>query len=286
MNTPPPTRKPPVGLITPKKPTSRKTFTPKKKFTVEPWIAAGEGRKILITSGFGMGKTTLASMLPDPVFIGVDDGGRMIKHPVTGADLMRVPQIETFDDVRAVLQTPLVFDGFESIVIDTVTDLQKWALPYMFKTVPGPKGSVCQNIEGYGYNKGYRHLYDTMRLILQDCEPLVRAGKNIVFIAQNQNIKVANAAGDDYLKEAPSLFPGNTTAPSVIDCYCEWVDYVFRIGYSYIAVEKKKAAGSTERVINTQPEVYFTAKSRTPLDAEIPFSEPSDDTIWKELFGE
>lgn len=277
---------PPIGRpITPKKPTTGKVVTQKKTFTIEPWTAKGEGIKVLLYADFGMGKTTLASMLPNPVFIGVDDGGRMIKHPVTGADLMRVPQIETFDDVRDVLQTLSIFDSCETIVVDTITDVEKLSLPYMFKHVPGPKGSVCQNIEGYGYNKGYRHLYDTMRLILQDCEPLVKTGKNIVFIAQNKNIKVANPAGEDYLREAPSLFSGNTTAPSVIDCYCEWVDYVFKIGYSYIVVEDKKAAGSTERVIYTQPEVHYIAKTRTPLDAEIPFSRPSDDTIWRMLFN-
>lgn len=233
-----------------------------------------------------MGKTTLISMLPNSAFIGVDDGGRLIKHPVTGADLMRVPQIEDFQDIRHVLQTPSVFENYDTVVIDTITDVEKLALPYMFAHVPGPKGSTCKNIEGYGYSKGYRHLYDIMRLILQDCEPLVRAGKNIVFIAQSKNIKVANAAGDDYLKEAPSLYPGNATCPSIIDCYCEWVDYVFKIGYSYIEVGDKKASGSTERVIYTQPEIYYIAKARTPLDAEIPFAEPSDDTIWRTLFDE
>jgi len=287
MNTPPPIRKPktkPTALKP--KPTSRKTSAPKKNFTVEPWTGAGEGKKILIYADFGMGKTTLASMLRNAAFIGVDDGGRLIKNPHTGADLMRVPQVETFQDVRHVLQTQSLFDSFENIVVDTITDVEKLALPYMFAHIPGPKGVTCTNIERYGYSKGYRHLYDTMRLPLQDCEPLVKAGKNIVFLAQKKNIKVANAAGDDYLKEAPSLYPGNATCPSIIDCYCEWVDYVFRIGYSVLAVEDKKVAGSTDRVIFTDGEVYYIAKHRTPLDAEIPFAEPSDDTIWRTLFDE
>lgn len=281
MNGPPPIGKP----TTPKKPTSRKISAPKKTFTVEPWTAEGEGKKILLYADFGMGKTTLAAMLPAPVFIGVDDGGRMIKHPVTGEHLMRVPQVESFEDVRAVLQTPSVFDSFDTIVIDTITDLEKLALPHILKTIPGPKNTIAKNIESYGWQKGYRHLYDEMRLILQDCEPLIRMGKNIVFVAQGKNIKVANPAGDDFLKEAPSLYPGSTTVPSVIDCYCEWVDYVFKIDYSILAVEKKKAAGSTDRVIYTQPEVYYIAKSRTPLDAEIPFSSPDDSTIWDILFS-
>ncbi len=293
MNQPPPIRptktKPkPAGRPKPTtlKPTSRTASAPKKNFTVEPWVGTGEGKKILIYADFGMGKTTLASMLARAAFIGVDDGGRLIKNPHTGDDLMRVPQVETFQDVRHVLQTPSVFDDFDNIVIDTVTDVEKLALPYMFQHVPGPKNVTCKNIEGYGYNKGYRHLYDTMRLILQDCEPLVKAGKNIVFLAQKKNIKVANAAGDDYLKEAPSMFAGNASAPSVIDCYCEWVDYIFRIGYSVLAVEDKKVIGSTDRVICTDGEVHYIAKHRTPLDAEIPFDEPGDNTIWKELFGE
>jgi len=284
MSGPPPTR-PGPKLAAPGRPISRKISTPKKTFTVEPWTGAGEGKKILLYADFGMGKTTLATMLPNPVFIGTDDGGRLIKNPITGADIMHIPGIGTFEDVRGALQTPSLFDGFDTVVVDTITDTEKLAIPYLLRTIPGSKNSVCKNIVAYGWSEGYRHLYDTMRLVLQDCESLVKSGKNVAFIAQKRNIRVANPAGDDFLREAPALYAGNAAVPSIIDCYCEWVDYIFKVGYSYITVEAKKAAGSTERVIYTQPEVYFIAKSRTSLDAEVPFSEPSDDTIWKELFG-
>ena len=54
-----------------------------KTFAVEEWQGDIEGEKIIIHGKYGMGKTTLATMAPAPVFIGLDDGGRKLKDPRT-----------------------------------------------------------------------------------------------------------------------------------------------------------------------------------------------------------
>jgi len=259
--------------------------TSNKKFTVQPWTGADEGEKIILYGRSGIGKTTLASMTPNPVVIGLDDGGRKIRNHQTGEPLQHVPGIETFEDVRAVLQSN-VFDDYGTIIIDTVTELQSWALPGTFNRVKGPKGSLAQNIEDYGYGKGYRHWYDTMRLILGDCDSHVRAGRNIVMLAQRATRRKANPGGEDYLMDVPDLYHAKDI--SVLDAYIAWADHVLRVDYAGTVVgDDQKISGGNVRAVYVHPEAHFEAKSRTiPTEYDVvEFNEPKDDSIWRLTFG-
>ena len=101
-----------------KKPPRKPKPADQKVFKAVAWTGAGEGIKAMIYGGSGIGKTTLAALLPNnPVFIGVDDGGRLIKHPVTGDDLMHFPGIETFD-VKSMLPD---LKGKEKLVGETIS---------------------------------------------------------------------------------------------------------------------------------------------------------------------
>jgi hypothetical protein len=258
---------------------------PSKTFAAEKWSDQGEGEKIGIYADTGMGKTTLASLAPNPVFLGLDDGGRKLRHPKTGELLTRIPGIETFLDVHNVLSQPSVFESFETVVIDTGTILEEWAIPYMLENIPNDKGVTMKNIIQYGYNKGYRHLYDTMKIILQDCDALVRRGKNIIMIFQEAANRVPNPGGDDFLRAGPRL-TSNKEA-NIEALYCEWMDHVFRIADYGAVVKDKKILSTGKRAIFVKQEAYFRAKSRTlPLDIEcVSFDSPSDDSIWQYVFG-
>jgi len=255
-----------------------------KAFSLQPWTGEGQGEKIIVYGPSGIGKTTLCAALPNPAFIGVDDGGRKIRHPVTGEPVLAVPGIETFEDVRAALQSD-VFDAVDTVVIDTITEVEQMALPATFARVPISKGKRADNIEDYGYHKGYRHWHDTMRTILSDCDSLVRKGKNIVLIAQLATVRVANPAGEDFLEDAPDLFHDKNT--STMNAYVSWADHVLRLGYSHVEVTKGKAGSSQERAVFVHPEIHFVAKSRTISTdyAVVSFSEPNDDSIWRLVFN-
>jgi hypothetical protein len=258
---------------------------PARQFSVVPWIGTGQGEKIILYAPSGMGKTTLAAMAPDPVFVGCDDGGRKTFNPKTGQPILHVPDVETFGDVRAVLQSS-VFDDHASVVVDTVTMLQHWSLPHMLATIPHEKGTRVTSIEGYGYGKGFRHLFDLMHTILVDCDRLVRAGKNIILIAQEAAVAETNTAGENYLKSGPNLH--HSDKQSVRKDYIEWADHVFRIGWENATVEARKITPVRGRVVGTQPDATFEAKSRGTVLADAPvvaFADPADDSIWQLLFG-
>ena len=257
-----------------------------KKFTVEEWKGDIEGHKIMLHGKYGMGKTNLAALAPSPVFIGLDDGGRKIKDPRTGENLKNIPGIEDFQDVRDALHQVEIFDPYETIVIDTGTQLQHLGLEHTFATVKGSKDCPrCTNIEQYGYHKGYRHLYDTMHHILGDLDPLVKRGKNVIIVCQSIQTKVSNPGGEDFLRDTPDL--QTDAKANVAADYMSWADHIFMIDHLNITATEGKAVATGGRVIRVHPEIHFEAKSRTlgPEYATVAFEHKADDSIWTFLFG-
>lgn len=266
-------------------PTAPSASAPRKNFTVVPWTCSG-GRKIICYGPSGMGKTTLASMAPNPVFIGTDDGGRLICNPKTNEPVKHVGGVTEFGDVKAVLQAPDIFDGFDSVVLDTGTNLQHWALPYMFAAIRHDKGHTVSSIEGYGYGKGYRHFFDTMHSVLADLDRLVRRGKNVVILCQSAPVNITNTSGENYLKDGPDLY--HTDKCSVRNDWISWSDYVFRITWENAVIDSRKISPVASRMISTRPDATFEAKSRGTEFRDYPavtFSEPADDSLWRILFG-
>jgi hypothetical protein len=244
-------------------------------------------------------------MAPAPIFLGLDDGGRMIRNPLTGEPIKHIPGVETFEDVRDAFHQKNLFDGFKTVVIDTGTALELLAMDFVVRTVPHGERPTqkIERIEDYGYGKGYQHMYDTMRLIFQDLDGLVRQGKNVVVLCQQSPQVIANAAGTNYLQDGPKLYaPGPESKQSFTTrgFACEWADHVFKIDYikqqiagGWTETDKSgkvrehagKAVGDTTRAIFTMPlnPSYF-AKTRTLTDPVIAFDRPEDNSIWQMLF--
>lgn len=279
--------KPPPPISKNRKP--KAAPAPVKAFSVGPWKDEGEGERIIIYGESGMGKTTLAALAPKPVFIGIDDGGRKVKDPRTGEDLMKIEPIETYDDVRNALQQPALFEPYETVVIDTLTLIENLAEPFMFRTIKHEKGGTVAHLEGYGFGKGYKHLHDVMVPIAADCDRLIRAGKNVILVCQSMNIKRANPGGEDFLEVGPKLSHPASEKHSVRLYFKEWADHVFRIDHLGVEVSKDgKAKGGINRAIFVRPEIHYVAKTRSEEKFEgnkaISFESKTDDYVWELLF--
>lgn len=293
---PPPTRKtapapaapaappPPAGA-----PRSDRTFS------VRPCRQNGAGKKIIVYGKSGLGKTTLAAMSPSPVFLPLDGGVDEVGvDPRTDEPLSVVNGVETFEDVRAVLADASIFASYKTVVVDTVTFLQRMAEPYLFATVKNDRGETMRNVEQYGYGKGYVHLADVMRLVQADLDPLLRAGKNVVLLAQEQAAKMNNAEGPDSLEAGPRL--GHWNNASIRNDFVEWADHVLRLTVlsKHVQLADKKdrvgkvTGGDTTRLIQAENGLAFVAKSRGTWITEptVSFAEPDDDTLWQLFFPE
>lgn len=256
--------------------------SPTKKFTVESYADVKRGEKIIVYGDTGIGKTSLALLAPTPAFLDLDEGGSELRHPVTDEKIKHIPNVKDFADVRAALQQVDLYDDYETVIVDNATILQDWAEPHVVATIPTEKGAHVKNLIGYGYNKGYKHLYNVMKGPLQDCDELIRRGKNVIFIAQAGLHNVPNPGGEDYLRAGLRLHIDKTW--NIESLYCEWADHVLRIDYYDAFVKDKKVTGKTVRAVFVQPELHFRAKSRTIQEPVVSFENQADDSIWKFVF--
>ncbi len=253
----------------------------KTSFKIVDWTNENQGQKVLMFGVSGIGKTTLASLIKNAAYIPTDDGGRLM------GTLKVVEGITDFASVRLALQSNIWKPGM-TVIIDNVTELERWALPYTFKNCPkNQSGGVVKNIEDYGYHKGYRRWYDSMGLILGDCSELIRRGVNVVMVAQSTICKSVQAGTEDFVKEGPALHHDKNV--STMNAYIEWADHVLRIANCSVTVDKGKAGGdSNERAVYVHPQPHFHAKSRT-IGKEydvVTFADVNDDSIWRLIFGE
>lgn len=288
---PPATKRPPAPAAP--APTGPKAAArPAKSFSIKPWDSSGEGEKVVIYAESGQGKSTLAMMAPKPVFIGLDDGARKLRHPTTGEPPLVVDGIENFWDFRAAIETPDLWADIKTVVIDTVTMLEELSEPYMFETIKSDSGKTVTSIEGYGYGKGYRHALETMTKVLQDLESrFIRKGINVVLLAQESTATMANPEGLDFLVAGPKLHHSKQHSSRLK--LQEWADHVVRIGFQNTVVAgaqgatKGKVLGTdTTRVIHTAISRHFFAKSRSITAPVISFESPADDSFWQFLFPE
>ncbi len=282
---PPP---PPPPAMAPKAKAPKHT---PKTFQMMPWTGQGEGEKIVVYGSSGAGKTTLAAQYPTAKFLGLDDGGRKIRNPLTGKPVLYAKGVQTFADVLDAIHQTGLWEPGDMCVIDTFTILEALAEPYIFETIKHEKGGTVENLEGYGYGKGYTHLCDTMRMVLQELDALIRNGVHVCLICQNASVKRANPAGLDFLEDGPKLSHPSTEKNSVRLLTVEWADHVARVdlqGSTTVtgAADAKlgKAVGTITRRVVVEPAAYFIAKSRTITEPIISFEDPKDDSFWQFVF--
>lgn len=223
--------------------------------------------KTLIYGAEGIGKTTLASKFPDPVFIDTEGSTKRL-------DVARLPTPESWDqiinEVKYVYQHP---ECCKTLVIDTAD----WAEILCIKNLFGDMG-----IESPGYGKGYVMLAEKFQDLLTELDKVIVAGIHVVMTAHAQMRKFEQpdemGAYDRW-----ELKLQKKTAPLVK----EWADMVLFCNYKTIVVNvdnqgvqkgKNKAMGG-ERVIYTTHHNCWDAKNRFNLPDQLPMNYESISSV-------
>lgn len=234
------------------------------------------GQRVLLYGTGGIGKTTLAGLAPGAVFLDIEGGTNHM-------DVPRIAGLSTLDDVRACLRSD-VLDDAKSVIIDSATKLEEFAKDWTLANVTNEKGHRVNSIEGYGYGRGYQHVYDTYLLVLADLDALVRKGKNVILIAHDCIADVPNPVGEDYIRYEPHLQSPKSGKASIRNRVIQWADYVLSVGYDVISEDGKGRGGGT-RTIFTVERPDRIAKSRTAINP-IPFTSAEDGSIWNHICGD
>lgn len=247
-------------------------------------IHAGGGHRVVLYGPGGIGKTTEAAIAPGPVaFFDLDDSLPRLQQSLAGCDvdLRVVNGIETWDAMRAALHAP-GWDSISTIVIDSATKAEELAVAWTLQHVPHEKGTKVDSIEGYGYGKGFQHVYDTFLCLLGDLDQHVRAGRNVILVCHDCTATVPNPLGEDWIRYEPRLQSPASGKSSIRLRVREWCDHVLFFGYD-IDVKDGKGRGGGTRTVYPCELPHCMAKSRTLSDA-IPLQK-FDRSLWTRLFG-
>jgi hypothetical protein len=250
-----------------------------KDFAVSTGRIAGPQRVLIYGTG-GIGKSSLAGLAPTPVFLDIEGGTNEL-------DVPRIRGIETFDDLRAVIASDKL-DPYATVAIDTATKAEELATAHTLATVPHEKGHLVDRLESYGFGKGLAHVYESFMLLLQDCDRLIRRGKNVVLVAHDCISDVPNPVGDDFIRYEPHLQNPKSGKNSIRNRVVQWADHVLFVGYDVLAADGKGKGGGT-RTIWTNERPDHIAKVRGRAERSIPDSLPyeiGNGEIWNMILGD
>ncbi len=238
------------------------------------------GSKTVIYGPGGVGKTELASLASDhagPVlFIDLEDGTDHL-------DVARV-KVNDWSDLRVITADPDSLSEFGVVVIDSLTKAEELAVEFVVATVPHDNGGNVSSIEGFGFGKGYVHVYEAFLLLAADLDRIARADIDVVLICHECVANVPNPTGVDWIRYEPRLQSPSSGKSSIRHRVKEWADHVLFLAFDAVVSSDGKASGSGTRTIHPQERPGHLAKSRR-LDAPIPYRR-GDGELWRLLNAE
>ena len=203
----------------------------------------------------GIGKSTLASHFPSPLFLDVEDGTAQL-------DVARVA-CPTWDALLAAVKTLATNPhGAQTIIIDSADWAEKALIEHMLKQ------SGKSSIEDYGFGKGYTILAEHWMRFLGLCDALVASGLHVVFTGHSLVKRMSPPdQTDGYDRYELKL------SKQVAPVLKEWSDLLLFCNFKVIVVEgtdgKIKAQGGKERVMYATHSAAWDAKNRFGLPDEM-----------------
>lgn len=217
--------------------------------------------KVVVYGPEGIGKTTFASLAPEPLFCDVEAG-------TVHMDVRRLPQPTSYqmllDEIAYVKNKPQLCKTF---VLDTADWAEKLC-----------RENVCSRyqksgIEDFGYGKGYSYVYEDFGKILNALEELTNYGIHVIVTA-HAIMRKFEQPDEMGAYDRWELKLNNSPKCSVANMVKEWADMVLFANYETIVVKneaKKNKAQGGKRVMYTTHHPCWDAKNRFGLPDKLPF---------------
>lgn len=233
--------------------------------------------RVLLYGAAGIGKTTLASYMPNPLFLD-------LQGETSHIDWISRIDIDNWDTLRAAVRDASLWGPFSTLVIDNLTRAQQMAVAWVCANVPDKGGEKRDSLEKFAYGGGPQLLADTFRTLLPDLDRVRAAGKHVVLIAHDIVDKVPNPNGENFLRYEPDLYQSGTgkNTTNVRSSVVQWADHVLAVYYDVAVLDGNKARGSGTRTIYPNPLPSHLAKSRVASES-VPYDLNDPTAIWRAI---
>ena len=216
-------------------------------------------QKAVVYGPEGVGKSTLAGQLPEPVFLDTEGGTHHL-------DVVRIDSASTWEQITAaVAALAKGGHGFRTLVIDTADWLEKRLIEWLCRK------HNKDSIEDFGYGKGYVVLAEEFAKFLASLDGLLARGMHIVFLAHSQ-VRKFEAPDQAGSYDRFELKLSKQVAPLLK----EWADVVLFGNFVTRVAEKDngkhRGVGGKERVLFANHTAAFDAKNRHGLPDKLPFT--------------
>jgi hypothetical protein len=217
--------------------------------------------RICIYGGHGIGKSTLASQFPKPIFISTEDG-------LDSLDVTSFPRAGHINDVVESVKTLIKEEhDFKTVVIDSVDWLVE---PLIVGNV-----EATHEAKDLAYGKGQMLVAEEFREILQGLDVFrSKRGMNVVLIAHAAVVRFEDPRTEPYDRYQPKL-PNRCNA-----LLQEWADVLAFAAFKVIirksdaGFNNQKTRGVTtgERLLHFVENPAYAAKNRFSCPDEIEMS--------------
>ena len=216
-------------------------------------------QKAVIYGPEGVGKSTLASLTPSPVFLDTEGGTHHL-------DVIRLDGASSWEEITAaVAQLAKTEHPFKSLVIDTADWLEKRLSEHLCRK------ANKDSIEDFGYGKGWVLLTEEFARFLTSLDALLARGMNVVFLAHS-TVKKFEAPDQAGSYDRFELKLSKQVAPLLK----EWADLVLFANYVTRIAEKDsgktRGVGGKERVLYATHTAAYDGKNRHGLPDKLSFS--------------
>ena len=220
--------------------------------------------RICLFGTHGIGKSTIASQFPSPIFISTEDG-------IDGLDVTSFPRATHISQVVENIKVLIKEEhSFNTVVLDSVD----WLIePLIVSDV-----EATHDAKDLAYGKGQMLVAESFREILQGLDALRRKrNMNVVLLAHANVVKFESPMTEPYDRYVPKL-PNRCNA-----LLQEWVDVLGFAAFKVIikkaesGFNKEVARGVTtgERLLHLVENPAYVAKNRyaCPDNIELTYAE-------------
>jgi hypothetical protein len=217
--------------------------------------------RICLYGPHGIGKSTLASQFPKPIFISTEDG-------LASLDVTSFPKATVVDDVSKAIKTLIKEEhDFKTLVVDSVDWLVE---PLIVADI-----EANNDEKALSFGKGQVMVAESFRELLQGMDVLrKKRDMNIVLIAHSAIVRFEDPRTEPYDRYQPKL-PNRCNA-----LLQEWVDLLAFVNYKVLIKKsdvgfnntKSRGISTGERLLHFVENPAFLAKNRYTLPDEMEMS--------------